>query len=43
MVREFPVALERMKARSSEYLITVLEDQYNSLSELNALKNSFAV
>ena len=37
MVREFPVALERMKARLPAYLITVLEDQYNRLSELDML------
>ncbi len=33
MEREFPEALERMKERLPPYLITVLEDQYNRLSE----------
>lgn len=37
MVREFLVALERMKARLPAYLITVLEEMYNRLSELNML------
>lgn len=37
MGREFPEALERMKERLPPYLITVLEDQYNRLSELDSL------
>lgn len=37
MDREFPAALERMKARLPPYLITVLEDQYNRLNELDSL------
>ena len=37
MEREFPEALERMKERLPPYLITVLEDQYNRLSELDSL------
>lgn len=47
MVWEFPVALERMKVRLPEYLITVLEDQYNRLNELDmlidGLEKSFTV
>lgn len=35
MSKEFPAALERMKAKLPPYLITVLEDQYNRLSELD--------
>uniref|UniRef100_UPI0010CC0FF8 IS110 family transposase n=1 Tax=Escherichia coli TaxID=562 RepID=UPI0010CC0FF8 len=35
--REFPEALERMKERLPPYLITVLEDQYNRLSEMDSL------
>ncbi|EJX0512316.1 IS110 family transposase, partial [Salmonella enterica] len=35
--RELPAALERMKTRLPPYLITVLEDQYNRLSELDSL------
>lgn len=34
MNREFPAALERMKTKLPPYLITILEDQYNRLSEL---------
>lgn len=37
MNRELPAALERMKMKLPPYLITVLEDQYNKLSELDAL------
>lgn len=37
MEREFPVALERMKERLPPYLITVLENQYNRLNELDSL------
>lgn len=37
MDREFPVALERMKATLPPYLISVLEDQYRRLSELDKL------
>ncbi len=37
MEREFPEALERMKERLPPYLITVLEDQYNRLSEMDSL------
>ncbi len=39
MDREFPAALERMKTKLPPYLITVLEDQYNRLSELDSLIN----
>ena len=35
MNREFPAALERMKTKLPPYLITVLEDQYNRLNELD--------
>ncbi|EIE6438401.1 IS110 family transposase [Salmonella enterica] len=35
MSKEFPAALERMKAKLPPYLITALEDQYNRLSELD--------
>jgi transposase len=35
--RELPAALERMKMKLPPYLITVLEDQYNRLSELDIL------
>ncbi len=35
--RELPTVLERMKTRLPPYLITVLEDQYNRLSELDSL------
>lgn len=35
--RELPAVLERMKPRIPPYLITVLEDQYNRLNELNSL------
>lgn len=35
--REFPEALERMKERLPPYLITVLENQYNRLNELDSL------
>lgn len=35
--RELPAALERMKIRLPPYLITVLEDQYNRLNELDLL------
>ncbi|EHN6577907.1 IS110 family transposase, partial [Salmonella enterica subsp. enterica serovar Anecho] len=34
MDRELPAALERLKAKLPPYLINVLEDQYNRLSEL---------
>lgn len=34
---ELPAALERMKTRLPPYLITVLEDQYNRLNELDLL------
>lgn len=37
MEREFPEALERMKERLPLYLITVLENQYNRLNELDSL------
>lgn len=37
MEREFPEALERMKERLPPYLITVLENQYNRLNELDSL------
>ena len=37
MDRELPAALERMKAKLPPYLITVLEDQYSRLSELDSL------
>lgn len=37
MDRELPAALERMKAKLPPYLITVLEDQYSRLSELDML------
>ena len=37
MEREFPEALERMKERLPSYLITVLENQYNRLNELDSL------
>ncbi len=37
MDRELPVALERMKTKLPPYLITVLEDQYTRLSELDML------
>ncbi len=37
MKREFPEALERMKERLPPYLIMVLEDQHNRLSELDSL------
>ncbi|EBI9057277.1 IS110 family transposase [Salmonella enterica] len=35
--RELPAALGRMKARLPPYLIAVLEEQYNRLSELDSL------
>lgn len=35
--RELPAALERMKTKLPPYLITVLENQYNRLSELDSL------
>lgn len=35
--RELPAPLERMKTKLPTYLITVLEDQYNRLSELDSL------
>lgn len=35
--RELPAALERMKMRLPPYLIMLLEDQYNRLSELDSL------
>lgn len=35
--RELPAAMERMKAKLPPYLITVLEEQYNRLSELDSL------
>lgn len=35
--RELPAALERMKTKLPPYLINVLEDQYNRLSELDTL------
>ncbi len=35
MNRELPAALKRMKTKLPPYLITVLEDQYNRLSELD--------
>ncbi|STS42921.1 transposase, IS110 family [Klebsiella pneumoniae] len=37
MEREFPEALERMKERLPPSLITVLENQYNRLNELDSL------
>ncbi|EKH4131478.1 IS110 family transposase, partial [Escherichia coli] len=37
MERELPEALERMKERLPPYLITVLENQYNRLNELDSL------
>lgn len=37
MDRELPAALERLKAKLPPYLITVLEDQHNRLSELDML------
>lgn len=37
---QLPAALERMNTKLSPYLITVLEDQYNRLSELDLLNNS---
>ncbi len=37
MDRELPAALERMKAKLPPYLITVLEDQYSRLNELDSL------
>ena len=37
MDKELPAALERMKAKLPPYLIAVLEDQYNRLSELDSL------
>ncbi|HHU6416516.1 TPA: IS110 family transposase [Klebsiella pneumoniae] len=37
MDKELPSALERMKAKLPPYLITVLEDQYNRLNELDIL------
>ncbi|HBR2127706.1 TPA: IS110 family transposase [Klebsiella variicola] len=37
MDKELPSALERMKAKLPPYLITVLEDQYNRLNELDML------
>ncbi len=37
MEREFPEALERMKERLPLYLITVLENQYYRLNELDSL------
>lgn len=37
MDRELPAALERMKTKLPPYLITVLEDQYNRLNELDML------
>ena len=37
MDSEFPTTLERMKAKLPPYLISVLEDQYNRLSELDTL------
>lgn len=37
MEREFPEVLERMKGRLPPYLITVLENQYNRLNELESL------
>ena len=37
MEREFPEALERMKERLPQYLITVPENQYNRLNELDSL------
>lgn len=37
MDKELPLALERMKAKLPPYLITVLEDQYNRLNELDML------
>lgn len=37
MAREFPEALERMKEKLPPYLITVLENQYNRLNELDSL------
>lgn len=35
--KEFPKALERMKVRLPSYLITLLEDQYSRLKELDSL------
>lgn len=37
MDRELPAALERLKMKLSPYLITVLEDQYHRLNELDIL------
>ncbi len=37
MEREFPGALERLKERLPPYFITVLENQYNRLNELDSL------
>ncbi|MFE8099929.1 IS110 family transposase [Brenneria goodwinii] len=37
MDRELPAVLERMKAKLPAYLISVLEDQYSRLSELDML------
>ncbi len=37
MERKFPESLERMKERLPPYLITVLENQYNRLNELDSL------
>lgn len=36
MNRELPAALERLKTKLPPYLITVLGDQYNRLSELDS-------
>ncbi|CAM3628910.1 IS110 family transposase [Xenorhabdus nematophila] len=38
--KELPAALERLKIRLPPYLITVLEDQYNRLGELDSQINS---
>lgn len=37
MDRELPAALERLKTKLPPYLITVLEDQYHRLNELDML------
>ncbi|PHM23556.1 transposase [Xenorhabdus budapestensis] len=37
--KELPIALERLKMRLPPYLITVLEEQYNRLGELDSQIN----